>query len=370
QQRIDGIGGDAIEFARKVNSYAKAVAGDMVDRTAQEAAIELLNRLKRSRDALSQQQALTKQAAQEHRRFDQAQARTKEIGAKLNSMCQEAGCKDYSELPEAERRSERRRRIEADLGNLDDRLRGLSSGATVDEFVDEAMAVDPDGIANEMARLEQAIQSLNQEKSLLDRTIGKEQNELSKMDGSAKAAELEEEIQILLAGLESNVEQYARLRIAASLLSRAIEIYRDRNQGPVLSRASTLFKQITRGSFDGIRTEFGEGDRPFLVGLRQANGEIVAVEGMSDGTADQLYLSLRLAALEHYLATNEAVPFILDDIMIRFDDDRAAAALATLAQLSLRTQVILFTHHSRLVELAEKHVDSSVLITHSLGGMA
>jgi len=75
---------------------------------------------------------------------------------------------------------------------------------------------------------------------------------------------------------------------------------------------------------------------------------------MSDGTLDQLYLSLRLATLEKYLETKEPMPFIVDDILIRFDDDRARATLEVLADLSKKTQVLFFTHHARLAEMAKE----------------
>jgi uncharacterized protein YhaN len=74
---------------------------------------------------------------------------------------------------------------------------------------------------------------------------------------------------------------------------------------------------------------------------------------MSDGTRDQLYLSLRLASLEKYLQAGEPMPFIVDDILVNFDDRRAAATLRALAELSKKTQVLFFTHHERLVELAQ-----------------
>jgi len=90
------------------------------------------------------------------------------------------------------------------------------------------------------------------------------------------------------------------------------------------------------------------------------------VEGMSDGTADQLYLALRLASLEKYMENSEPLPFVVDDILIRFDDERSAAALQVLAQLANRTQVIFFTHHRHLAELAEASIESSVLFEHVL----
>ena len=90
---------------------------------------------------------------------------------------------------------------------------------------------------------------------------------------------------------------------------------------------------------------------------------------MSDGTIDQLYLSLRLAALERQLEGCEPMPFIVDDILIRFDDERARATLKILDELSDKTQVIFFTHHSRLVDLAKEAVGLERLRIHELEAM-
>ena len=84
-------------------------------------------------------------------------------------------------------------------------------------------------------------------------------------------------------------------------------------------------------------------------GIR-SNTERLYVEGMSSGTRDQLYLALRLASLEKYMESSAPMPFILDDILVHFDDDRSVAALNTLGQLAKKTQVILFTNHSKVVE--------------------
>jgi uncharacterized protein YhaN len=67
-----------------------------------------------------------------------------------------------------------------------------------------------------------------------------------------------------------------------------------------------------------------------------------------------------------YLETNEPIPFIVDDILIKFDNDRAIATLNALADISLKTQVIFFTHHRHLVELADKHINSAILFHHTL----
>ena len=366
QKRMDGIDRDTEDFRRKVNGLVEVVAIDLTARPADEAALELQHRLKRSRDSLSKQETLDKQLEKEQERIKQATEDILQIDVKLQSMCKEAFCDSIDQLSEAEKRSDTRRRIEADLNTTDQSLLQLSAGATVGEFVKEAAAIDPDSIAGEIERRDGDIQNLNQEKSELDQTIGSQRTELSKMDGSARAADLAEEIQILLGGLGNDVENYARLKIATKVLSLAIERYREKSEGPILKNTAALFKQITNGSFEGIRAEYDDKGQPVIVGIRQKDKEIVSVEGMSDGTTDQLYLALRLAGLEMYLETNEPIPFIVDDILIKFDNHRAIAALNALADISQKTQVIFFTHHRHLVELVDKHIHSSMLFHHTL----
>jgi len=366
-QRIKEIDRDAEAFAGKVMGLAERIASDLKDLSAEHVAAELNARLTRSRTAKSQQLATEKQRRQEEGKLRDAKHKIAHIESELDAICKEAGCSNYEELPEAEKRSNMRRRTESDLEDLEERLRKLGAGATVEEFVSDAQKVDPDGIDGQMAKLSEEIKALNEEKSGLDQNIGEERNELSKMDGSARAAELAEDTQRILARLETDAVSYARFRLASAILTHAIERYRKRHQGPILKRTNKLFSHLTLGSFEGIRVEFDDRGNPVLVGVRPGDKEIVGVEGMSDGTTDQLYLALRLASLEAYLEKNEPIPFIVDDILIKFDNERATAALEVLSQLARKTQLIFFTHHRHLVELAEANLDSSFLFKHSLG---
>ena len=366
-KRIASIDRDAEVFAEKVAGLTEQVAKDLKELSAEQAVTELNAVLTRARSAKSQYLTLEKQRQQEEGRATRSAQRISDIRARLNGMCEEAGCPGYEDLSEAEKRSEKRRRIESELNGLDEQLRKLSAGARIDDFIREAEGVDPDSIDANLNQLKAEINELNEKKSELDQTIGSERTELGKMDGHATAATLAEETQLILGQLERDVEQYVRLRLASTVLHHAIEKYREKNQGPVLKRSSELFARMTLGSFEGLRVEFVEKDAPVIVGVRAESKDIVGVEGMSDGTADQLYLALRLASLETYLDKNEPIPFIVDDILIRFDNDRAKAVLQVLAELSTKTQVIFFTHHRHLEDLAAAHVDPSFLFSHSLG---
>ncbi len=197
-------------------------------------------------------------------------------------------------------------------------------------------------------RLEQELRpahrALIEEKADADRA-------LKAMGGEGTAAALAEESQQILAGIRTHAEKYVRLKLAARILRDEIERFRRQNSDPILGRTGSYFASLTCGAFTAVETDFDETDQPVLVGLRNS-GERLRVEAMSTGTRDQLYLALRLANLEHYLANAEPMPFVVDDILIQFDDARALATLATLADFSAKTQVILFTHHGRDIEQA------------------
>jgi exonuclease SbcC len=87
---------------------------------------------------------------------------------------------------------------------------------------------------------------------------------------------------------------------------------------------------------------------------------------MSEGTADQLYLALRMAALELRRASHPQMPLVLDDVLITSDDGRAANILRALQRFSEGGQVMLFTHHRHLLEVASSALEGKAYATHSL----
>jgi uncharacterized protein YhaN len=125
----------------------------------------------------------------------------------------------------------------------------------------------------------------------------------------------------------------------------------------MLKRAGKLFAILTCGS--SLQVEFDEHDNMQLAGLRH-DGRRVPIAGMSTGTADQLYLALRVAAIEDYLDHAEPMPFIADDLFINFDDKRAAAGFRVLGELAKKTQVLFFTHHEHLLEVARNALGAPV----------
>ena len=64
------------------------------------------------------------------------------------------------------------------------------------------------------------------------------------------------------------------------------------------------------------------------------------------GTADQIYLALRLAAARFIQRGIDRMPLIFDDSFVLYDNDRLKTALSWLPQ-AYKGQMILFTCHER-----------------------
>jgi uncharacterized protein YhaN len=144
-------------------------------------------------------------------------------------------------------------------------------------------------------------------------------------------------------------ERWALRQGAAKLAERVVERHRAAAQDPLIARAGEFFATATGDSFSGLATDYDDADRPTLVAAR-VDGRKVKVEALSEGARDQLFLSLRLALLER--RAGEPLPFIGDDILASFDDARTALTLRLLADFGRARQVLLFTHHNHVAELA------------------
>jgi len=275
-------------------------------------------------------------------------------------------CENVSELTDCIARSEEYQRLNEKISEAESTLAKMSEGISREEIKRQAGEIDVDEIPGRIDVLYREInEDLSPRIQEALKLIGQEKQALKLMDGRGKAAEIAEKMEQLAARIHFLVDQYTRIKLASKVLRDEIERYREEHQDPILKIASKSFEKLTLGSFSGLRTDVDDNGNPILVGMRP-DGARVSVNGMSDGTCDQLYLALRLATLESRLDLHESMPFIVDDILINFDDQRSIATLSMLAELSDRNQVILFTHHGRVIEEARKLETESEIVVHEL----
>ena len=168
---------------------------------------------------------------------------------------------------------------------------------------------------------------------------------------------LESEITTLKQELAEQTAQYDALVLAAEVLAEADNEIHTRF-APVLSKtAGSIFNRITDGRYDMLAFD------KTLDAAAQAKGDTVSknVLYLSEGTSDQLYLSLRLAVCQLALDSSEPCPVILDDAFASFDDDRLCLALDYLKELSKVRQVIVFSCHAREADYFANDADVNII---------
>jgi len=275
-------------------------------------------------------------------------------------------CADDECMTLAQRRFADYAQVRSKLDEVESNLAAIAEGGTLDDLEALAAGQDADALPGKIAALHTELEEeIEPRIRPLAEKVGQEKNELARMNGDDAAARIAEEMQEVLARISRMTDRYIRLRLAARVLRAEIERFRAANQGPLLAIASELFTRLTLGSFAGLRADIDEADRPVLIGVRQG-GLLVKVEGMSSGTRDQLYLALRLASLEMRSRTMEPMPFIVDDILINFDEERSHATLEVFAAMAERTQIIMFTHQARIAELARSLGQEDRVFVHGL----
>lgn len=319
---------------------------------------QLAGRLQQARELRKEWERLTDALARSSADEREAEAALAATRATLSSLHTAAGTQDSTELRRLIEASNRRRHCEAELRQLQQTLLSAGDGLGLDALRAECASLAPEQV---VPQLEAAIRQQNEaveRKTQLTAELTQARAALATIHGSAEAAVAEAQRHEALAQMGEAAQRYMKVSSAARLLRWAIERYRERQQGPLLQRAGQLFAQFTLGGFERLVPDL-DTTPPRLIALRNT-GERVPIEGLSEGTRDQLFLALRLAALELHIGSARPLPFIADDLFVNFHDARSRAGLAALGELAQRTQVIFLTHHEHLAEVARQAIGADI----------
>lgn len=175
--------------------------------------------------------------------------------------------------------------------------------------------------------------------------------QLGKLHGAMNAMGDEQVLQTRIDGLRKRIadleEMTAALDMAQQTLAAATEQLQRRFAPRIAERAKDLFAKLTGGRYDRLNLT-----RELTVDAAAA-GEMTmrSAQWRSEGTVDQLYIALRLAVAEELVPD---APLVLDDALVRFDDQRLKNALSLLMEATASKQVILFTCQNRESEIYDE----------------
>ena len=118
-----------------------------------------------------------------------------------------------------------------------------------------------------------------------------------------------------------------------------------RRQPAVLTRTGASFSRIAEGRYTQLVT------RENGIDVLGADGSRLDAALLSRGTAEQLYLCLRLALAAEFGRLAVPLPLVMDDVLVNFDPKRARLSAQVLLDATPEHQMLLFTCHPETVDV-------------------
>ncbi len=314
--------------------------------------------LREGLDTAREQRAKREQTEREVAHLDESLTRARQeletVETELAGLCERFGAADPKALRAATGQAKEKAAIKRDIAEREENLRAAFYGRPVAEIERDLSGCDTDELAAEAQALSDEIAARDERLQQLYHAMKKAEEQVEAVGADEKAAELTETRRALLLEIEEETQRYLRLMSGVAAAEAALRLYRDQHRSEMMLNAAQRFRRITGGRFTDLQAR-PDKDGETLVAIK-ADGGSLLVDGMSDGTRDQLYLALRMAGYQEFAATREPLPFIADDIMQSFDDDRARTSFEMLADVARMGQVIYLTHHAHLRDLARDAV--------------
>ena len=220
----------------------------------------------------------------------------------------------------------------------------VQSAGDIRRFVRET-AQNRDRLAQELHQAQ--TQLLQAQMSDADDTVTHLQQQIAqvqgRLDAGRDAQALGDQISRLEEELARQQAEYAALQLSLDALQAANTTLQNRFSPELGRRAAEIFADMTGSTWSHILL-----DREFHLSAESGSDPTRrSVQLLSAGTADQLYLAVRLAICEMILPPEQNPPLILDDALLTFDDARLSTTLDYLTRLGAQRQILLFTCQGR-----------------------
>ncbi|MGQ7847758.1 AAA family ATPase [Granulosicoccus sp. 3-233] len=274
----------------------------------------------------------------------------------VESLRQELGTESEQALLALLTRTEQHRLLNDRCKETLSQLRDISDADNGDEDIERLyLEEDAEALEKQLGELNAQLKDAGTTYDESSEAWALANRELEDIGDENAYAGLNQERQNLILQTMDLARQCAIARTGQKVLNAAMARFRQEHQSVILTEAQQAFSTLTGGRYvQLLPRDDGNGNERLFVIDQQRKAR--AVTELSTGTRYQLYLALRAAAHADYANQRPPLPFVADDIMESFDDERAGAAFQVLAGMAEKGQVIYLTHHQHLLDLARKVV--------------
>nr|WP_289037592.1 AAA family ATPase [uncultured Allobacillus sp.] len=162
--------------------------------------------------------------------------------------------------------------------------------------------------------------------------------QIKQLEEDGELSDLIHQKSMLVEEIRRRSKEWATYRLAYSYLKETKDRYQNVYFPGIMKDTSDNFSVLTGNKY--VEVQFSSESE--TINVCDRNGEWFQVGQLSEGTADQLYIALRLA-LSKALHASTALPFLLDDAFVNFDQQRKQHMFSLLEKQSSEHQIIYFT---------------------------
>lgn len=247
----------------------------------------------------------------------------------LQELYQELGVKDVAML---QQRRDAQRHIN-DLQREANMLEEQLKGADLHELAAQAAIATDDKPA--MTDQQTILQRIQDEKNQLNQKLAEINVQLQNLQTDNTIEHQQQVVANQVAVVNQQLTQYFVDRLGSEWIKQALNAAIADRLPNLLAQAGTFLRQLTDNHYQTIQ------QTKTLLKVVRNDGKILGVNQLSKGTAEQLYVALRLAFVKNVTATLQ-LPLLIDDAFVDFDEQRRQTMLTLLADLASSEQQIFY----------------------------
>ncbi|MBC8187968.1 MAG: AAA family ATPase [Proteobacteria bacterium] len=280
-------------------------------------------------------------------RCSTSQKRIEQDQAEFDQLIQDGSAKNEEEFLLRGQFHEKLRSLKSKIATCESAIRKVAGTNNLEEVKAELADQNIDGLRAEEGQLSGRVTQLESDRSNALQKKGAAEKKREDLDSDNRVAVLRAKEEGLLEELADNAHDWARHAVAQYLLDTARERHAEANQPRVIQEASKYFSTITDGRYTKVFAPPGENSMQVI----DQEGRNKESDNLSRGSMEQLYLAIRFGYISAQSTDTEALPILMDDVLVNFDPTRSAAAAATILQMAKQRQVLFFTCHPWQVEI-------------------
>ena len=228
-----------------------------------------------------------------------------------------------------------------------------------DEIGEELRKYSAEQLERRHKTLASSLKNLQSHLAQTHQRHGEINQEMKTLSSNKRLAAARFELASHETSIEAEVKKWRTAATTLRLLEEIRETYEVERQPETLSEASVYLERLTSGKYSRIWTPLGKNE----LRIDDQDGQPLALDVLSRGTREVVFLSLRLALVAAYGRRGVAVPMVLDDVLVNLDASRAEAAVEVLCDFAREgRQLLFFTCHEHVKAMfVAAGVDTRVL---------